>query len=138
LKNGPAQNINWADKGKIWGVKNQGSCGSCWAFAATSVQESMQAIKDNTTPVRLSEQEAVDCVTASHGCGGGWMDHYWSYTKSNGGRAYDDYHVYEARDNNCRTSTNDPIASRSAESGYARDLSTMVSKLQEGPMTIAL
>jgi len=60
--------------------KNQGSCGSCWAFAATSVQEAMQAIKYNTTPVQLSEQEAVDCVTDSHGCGGGWMAHYWKYT----------------------------------------------------------
>lgn len=137
LRNDPSQNINWATLGKISKVKNQGSCGSCWAFAATSVQEAMQAIKYNTTPVQLSEQEAVDCVTDSHGCGGGWMDHYWKYTKLNGARAYDDYHPYNARDNMCRTSSNDPIASRSERSGYV-DVSQMASKLQEGPMTIAL
>ena len=118
-------------------VKNQGGCGSCWAFAATSVQEAMEAIKNDTTPVRLSEQEGVDCVTNSHGCGGGWMSHYWSYTKQNGGRAYTDYPEYTANDNACRTQANDPIASRSAGSGYA-DVSQMAAKLQEGPMSIAL
>jgi C1A family cysteine protease len=43
-------------------VKNQGSCGSCWAFAATTVQEAMDLIKFGGNYVRQSEQEAVDCA----------------------------------------------------------------------------
>jgi C1A family cysteine protease len=47
--------INWVELGKVGAVKSQGGCGSCWAFAATTAQEAMQAIKNDTTPVRLSE-----------------------------------------------------------------------------------
>ena len=83
--------INWTTLGKMSPVKNQGSCGSCWAFAAVTAQEAMQAIKDDTTPVRLSEQEGVDCVDESHGCGGGWMNDYWDWSKANGSQTNADY-----------------------------------------------
>ena len=52
---GADQSISWVDRGKVHPVKNQGGCGSCWAFAAATVQETMQAIKNETGVVRLSE-----------------------------------------------------------------------------------
>lgn len=69
------RSLDWAKADKMTPVKNQGGCGSCWAFAATSVQEAMQGLKDNQKPpLRLSEQEGVDCVyTDRDGCRGGWM-----------------------------------------------------------------
>ena len=66
------RSISWVDQGKVHPVKNQGVCGSCWAFAGTTVQESMQAIKTNKPVVRLSEQEGIDCAI-SNGCDGGSM-----------------------------------------------------------------
>ena len=89
------------------GVKNQGRCGSCWAFAATSVQEGVQAIKSKTKAEQLSEQEGVDCVSKSYGCSGGWMSHYWEWTKNGdkgnpGGQSVETYADYNAKDNACR------------------------------------
>ena len=48
-------NINWVDKGKVKGVKDQGQCRSCWIFAGATTLESAKAIKDGKNPKRLSE-----------------------------------------------------------------------------------
>ena len=87
--------INWVSQGKVTPVKNQGGCGSCWAFAATTAQEAMQSIKYGSSPVRLSEQEGVDCTSKSHGCGGGWMSHYWEFSAESSSQSNSDY-PYEA------------------------------------------
>ena len=91
------KSINWAEQGKVHPVKNQGSCGSCWAFAAATVQESMQAIKTDKPVVRLSEQEGVDCDANSYGCEGGWMSNYWKMSAEIGSQANETYE-YEAQD----------------------------------------
>ena len=55
------------------GVKNQGSCGSCYAFAATAVIETMLAKYTGQPAKDLSEQQFVDCSSdyGNYGCGGG-------------------------------------------------------------------
>ena len=59
--------VDWSSK--LTPVKDQGSCGSCWAFAATSLMEGLVAINTGAAPVRLSEQQMVDCV-GDNGFGG--------------------------------------------------------------------
>jgi len=68
------------------GIKNQGSCGSCWAFAANAVHESIWAIQKKTL-LDLSEQELVDCsrLEGNLGCNGGWYYWAWDYIKKVGG-----------------------------------------------------
>jgi C1A family cysteine protease len=64
-------------------VKDQGDCGSCWAFSATGALESAYAIKYNKT-VPLSEQNLVDC-TGGNGCDGGWYEDAYDYIIKNNG-----------------------------------------------------
>lgn len=101
--------IDWRKDGFVLPVKNQGACGSCWAFAANVGVEAAWKIfqliktgKEVDVP-DLSEQILVDCDPLSGGCLGGFMNnaYYW-YTK-NCPVAQKDYE-YTARDEDCKAS----------------------------------
>jgi C1A family cysteine protease len=73
------KNIDWTTKGGVTPVRNQGACGSCWAFSALGAMESAYSIKGKTYD--LSEQQLVDCSKnyGNKGCGGGWMSSAFQY-----------------------------------------------------------
>lgn len=62
---------NWRSYGKVTPVRNQGPCGCCWAFAATSAMESLYLIRNGGDPngLHLSEQQLISCIY-SNGCNG--------------------------------------------------------------------
>jgi len=65
--------VNWVTKGAIQRVKNQGQCGSCWAFSTVAVSESQKFLSTGTLG-DFSEQQLVSCDNndGNNGCGGGW------------------------------------------------------------------
>jgi hypothetical protein len=65
---------NWCEVAGCPPVRNQGGCGSCWAFATMGPLECNILIKDGTV-VNLSEQWLVSCNRSGYGCGGGWWAH---------------------------------------------------------------
>ena len=76
--------VDWRTKGVVNEIKDQGGCGSCWAFSATGSLESAAAIAGAALP-NLSEQNLVDCAQPNYdGCSGGWMGWAFDYIKSNG------------------------------------------------------
>ena len=75
--------VNWLTSKKVNGPKDQGGCGSCWAFSAIGAIEGAYAIKTGTL-YSLSEQQLVDCSHegpdgGNQGCNGGWEDYGIAY-----------------------------------------------------------
>lgn len=80
----PANNIDWRSSGVVNSVKDQGQCGSCWAFSTTASTESAWAISGRGL-ISLSEQQLVSCSSAqgNQGCSGGWYFWAWDYMRTN-------------------------------------------------------
>jgi len=94
--------IDWVKAGVVHPVKNQASCGSCWAFASTAALESAYAIFKGEKDLDLSEQELVDCSRSygNQGCNGGLMHLAYDYILDKGINCNKKY-PYTARDGRC-------------------------------------
>ncbi|XP_046656745.1 ervatamin-B-like [Daphnia pulicaria] len=118
-------------------VKNQGSCGSCWAFTAITPLEFAQCKKSGSRVI-LSEQQLVDCDPNNGGCNGGWYTTAWNYLR--GGSARQSAYSYTAVKGTCKFSTS-TIGSTVATYGgvTSKSPSAMQAALvRYGPLSVAI
>jgi cathepsin L len=133
--------VDWRTKGYVTEVKDQGQCGSCWAFSATGGLEG-QHFKKAGKLVSLSEQNLVDCSwkQGNQGCGGGWMDQAFKYIQVNNGIDTEVSYPYQAKNGKCRFNTTNVGATDTGftdiKSGDETALTTAIANI--GPISVAI
>jgi len=131
------ESVDWVAKGDVTPVKNQGQCGSCWAFSTTGSIESRVSIAGGGL-TSLSEQELVDCSKKNNGCSGGLMDYAFDFVIQNKGLCSEDDYPYTAEDGTCDDSS---CTRHDAISSYV-DVSSTTEALEQalaaGPVSIAI
>lgn len=135
----PPPSIDWRKNGVVNPIKNQGRCGSCWAFSTIVGVEGINKIKTNQL-VSLSEQELVDCESDNNGCDGGLMENAYEYIKETGGVTTEQIYPYFGRDGRCDiTKRNSPVVKIDGfENVPTNDENALLRAAANQPVSIAI
>ena len=96
--------FDWRDKDVVSNVKDQGSCGSCWAFSTIANLEGLYALGKGEVKT-FSEQLLVDCDTEDAGCNGGLMELSFEWLANNGGFMLESDYPYAGKQQTCKQDT---------------------------------
>merc|ERR1712142_541497 len=140
--------VNWVEKGAVSPVKNQGRCGSCWAFAVTEQIESYYAIASGEL-IDLSAQQVTSCSPNALQCGGsggckGFVTQLgFNYLQLFGMMSDADYPYVSGDTSDAETCVYDPSLTQVGLTGYdtlpANNHDAVMAHLAEvGPLSIAV
>ncbi|KAE8588075.1 hypothetical protein XENTR_v10022324 [Xenopus tropicalis] len=131
--------IDYRKKGYVTPIRNQGSCGSCWAFSSVGALEG-QLKKKKGKLVDLSPQNLVDCVKKNDGCGGGYMTNAFEYVRDNKGIDSENAYPYVGEDQECMYNATGKAASckgfKEVQEGSEKALKKAVGLV--GPVSVGI
>jgi len=135
-----ADTVDWRTKGAVTPIKDQGQCGSCWAFSAVGSTEAAHFLSGKTL-TSLSEQNLVDCSGAqgNQGCNGGLMTQAFDYIKTNKGIDTEVSYPYKAVDGTCVFSAANVGATLASYTNVkAGNEADLVASIVKGPTSVAI
>lgn len=131
------KNFDWREKNVVSPIKNQGMCGSCWAFSAVQTAESHYAIKTGKL-YTLSEQELLDCDKVDHACGGGLHYRGLDFIAKNG-LVEEQAYPYAKKRQNCSIAEKTIVANFTGYRNITQTEEEMQKALFElGPISIGM
>ena len=131
--------VDWRKENAVTKIKDQGQCGSCWAFSVTGALEGLQGVSQKKL-IPLSEQQLVDCSTSygNEGCNGGDMDLAFKYVKDKGIQSEDDYPYY-AWDYDCAYNASKVVFNISGWADVAQNSTDALAQaVANGPVSVAI
>ena len=121
-------------------VKDQGYCGSCWAFSATEQVES-DSMRTLSVSTILSPEQITQCDTTSSGCNGGWTEHAYNYVKKAGGlesNADYPYTSYQGVTGTCKTTASKYVVTVNSYTTISGETSMANYMLATGPLSVCV
>ena len=137
--------VDWRNtRGVVTAVKNQGQCGSCWAFSATESVESAYVIAGNKQVI-MAPQELVDCskglFSGNHGCSGGWYYNAWKWLENSMTMAEEDYPYTsgdDGRETKCAYDESKGVTYVSSYKQVSKDTESIKAAIEIGPVSVAV
>jgi len=133
--------VDWRNNGAVTAVKDQGQCGSCWAFSATEAAESYYFINRQGALTNLSPQQITSCDPYDYGCNGGWPYDAFTYVAQAGGLESDSAYPYTSGGGDtgqCKFDASSIVARVSGYKSVTGGESGLAAALASGPPSVCV
>lgn len=125
--------VDWRGENVMNPIREQMSCGSCWAFSSIAAIESRNAIM-NGDLFKLSEQELIDCDTTNMGCDGGLPDKAFRWAIDHNLVFRDTCPYQAAQTNSCCSNIHQAPVQIEDYTVISNDVQSMREAITEGPI----